>query len=93
MLWCGGCASPSAPQEPAKPAARLSVEEAIEQARRDERQRIMQEYWYEHTQAADRGAAATSEVGPPLPYPAGLYDGIHFAPRQAADPSLAEPNR
>lgn len=92
-----GCASPTAPIESgasSAPRSNPAVEQAVEAARRDERQKIMQEYWYDHTAAAaDPGESAGSEGPPVLVYPAGNYDGINFALRQAHDPSLAEPIR
>jgi hypothetical protein len=92
-----GCASPTAPLESgasSTPHSNPAVEQAIEAARRDERQKIMQEYWYDHTAAAgDSGESAGPEGPPVLLYPAGNYDGINFALRQAHDPSLAEPIR
>ena len=93
LLALNGCATRSVPPPPARPAAQLTLDEAIEQARRDERQRIMQEYWQEHTTAPERGPTGGFEPQPPLPYPGGLYGGIRFAPRQAPDPSLGEPER
>ena len=85
-MLAGGCASTTS-----QPAA--ADADAVEQARRDERQRIMQQYWYEQTVAAPRPESAGPEAGPVLAYPAGTYGGLRFAPRQAPDPSLAEPNR
>jgi hypothetical protein len=66
--------------------------EAVEQARREERIKIMQEYWRDRTLSArpDPGAAPAAA---PLEYPAGTYSGINFGPRLAADSSLAEPDR
>ena len=92
-----GCASPTAPAPSttaSAPGSNRTIEQAMEAARRDERQKIMQEYWYDHTAGApDPGERAGPESPPLLNYPAGTYDGINFAPRQARDPSLAEPIR
>lgn len=73
-------------------AASASDQEAAEQARRDERQKIMQQYWQEHA-ANPRDSGAGPESQAALPYPAGTYGGLRFAPRQAADPFLSEPPR
>lgn len=86
-LLAGGCSSSRPPAVPA------SDPEAVEQARRDERQRIMQQYWYEHTVATPRAESTGPEARPELTYPAGIYGGLRFAPRQAPDPSLGEPKR
>ena len=86
-VLAGGCAS-------SRPSATAAFdEEAAEQARRDERQKIMQQYWYERTVAAPSAGSVGPEASPDLAYPAGTYDGLRFAPRQAPDPSLAEPAR
>jgi hypothetical protein len=77
-----GCAHP-APS--AAPAA------AVEQARREERVKIMNEYWFEHTLAP--GAETTPGSAPLLSYPPGLYSGIRYGARTAPDPSLREPAR
>jgi len=70
-----------------------AVQAAAEAARRDERQKIMNQYWAEQTEAlADPGPAGPA-AGPPLHYPAGTYDGINFAARSAPDSSLGEPAR
>jgi len=81
LAWTG-CAGPPAPAgDPA----------AIEQARRDERERIMRDTWAERTLAPDPTPAGR---GPPrIAYPAGTYSGIRFGPRSAPDPSLADPVR
>lgn len=87
VALAAGCAHSAAPAPPS-----ALDEAAAEQARREERLKIMQEYWQEHAAAAgekDPGAADT----PPLEYPAGTYSGINFGPRVAPDPSLAEPIR
>jgi hypothetical protein len=83
----GGCALPTSPVPPTSPQA-----EAVEQARRDERLRIMQAYWYDHT-LSPAGEAGPAAPDAPLEYPAGTYSGIRFGPRLAPDPSLAEPDR
>ena len=67
--------------------------ELIEQARREERLKIMQDYWYDQTLSPRREATGVIAQASLLNYPAGTYDGIRFAPRQAADSSLAEPAR
>jgi hypothetical protein len=83
----GGCASPTVPGSPSAAA------QAAEQARREERLKIMQQYWYEQTAAPGPDAGAEPAAGRLLDYPAGTYAGIAFGPRRAADPSLAEPDR
>jgi hypothetical protein len=67
--------------------------EAAEAARRDERQKIMRQYWYEQTEALQGDASSGTGPGLPLHYPAGAYDGINFGARTAPDPSLTEPVR
>jgi len=81
-----GCAGPR-PPEPGSSAAEL----AADRARREERLKLMQEYW----QDAAGGREAPAPARPPLllHYPAGTYDGVAFGPRVASDPSLAEPVR
>jgi hypothetical protein len=86
-LLAAGCASPAAP------VPRNAEALAADRARRDERQKIMQEYWQGET-GQRRDAGPTRSAAPRLlHYPAGTYDGVAFAPRLAADPSLAEPAR
>lgn len=68
--------------------------EIIEQARREERLRIMQEYWRDRTKADKSPKTGPSLRAPaPLHYPAGTYSGVNFAPRVAADAALSEPIR
>ncbi len=67
--------------------------ELAEQARREERLKIMQDYWFDQTLSAKAELGALAAHAPLLNYPAGTYDGIRFAPRQAPDASLAEPAR
>ncbi len=69
------------------------VAEVTEQARREERLKIMQDYWFDQTLSPKRESSGIVAAAPLLNYPAGTYDGISFAPRQAGDPSLAEPAR
>jgi hypothetical protein len=90
LLLGAGCSSPAGPE-----AAPAAGREAAEQARREERLKIMQQYWYEQTATAAEAPAAASggEPRPLLSYPAGLYAGLRFGPRRALDPSLAEPDR
>jgi hypothetical protein len=86
-ILAGGCAVPSAPPPPPAP-----LDGAVEQARREERLKVMQAYWYDRTLSPAAEGAATAAT-PLLEYPAGTYSGITFGPRVAADPSLAEPDR
>ena len=92
-LAIAGCASLAATHAP-KAALSAMESAAVDSARRDERQKLMQEYWYEHAVASsdpeDRAGAGGT---PPLLYPAGNYGGLNFASRQAPDPSLSEPVR
>jgi uncharacterized protein YcfJ len=67
--------------------------EVVEQARRQERLKIMQDYWLDHTLSAGRETSGQAGNAPLLEYPAGTYSGILFAPRLAADPTLTEPIR
>ncbi|HVW22056.1 MAG TPA: hypothetical protein VHC86_12650 [Opitutaceae bacterium] len=82
----GGCAAP-APPAPGASAADL----AADRARREERLKLMQEYWQEAT--AGRAPPSPAPAAPLLRYPAGTYDGVAFGPRLAPDPSLGEPAR
>jgi hypothetical protein len=84
----GGCAHPTAPGP-----ALASGQEAAEEARREERLKVMQEYWQDRTGTANGEPLQGRDGVPLLEYPAGIYGGINFGPRLAADPSLAEPNR
>ena len=67
--------------------------EAIEQARRQERLKIMQDYWRDQTLSAQRETSGGLSHAPLLEYPAGTYSGLIFASRLAADPALIEPDR
>ncbi len=66
---------------------------AVEAARREERQKIMRQYWYEQTEAMPGGGRPDPAASVPLHYPAGEYGGVNFGARTAADSSLAEPDR
>jgi hypothetical protein len=86
-LAVSGCVhSGSGPAQPPDPRA-------LEQARREERQKIMMEYWRDQTAASAGSPAAIPQTPQVLDYPAGVYDGIRFGPRQAAEPGLFEPER
>ena len=67
--------------------------EAIEQARREERQKVLQQYWQDRTASLSGPPPVSPGSSPDLSYPAGIYGGLRFAPRQARDASLAEPAR
>jgi hypothetical protein len=69
------------------------MREAAEAARRDERQKIMQQYWYEQTESELGDARPGAAPGPALHYPAGAYAGLNFGDRTAPEPTLAEPAR
>ena len=69
-----------------------ALQAAAEAARREERQKIMREYWAEPTEAGN-AAPLRAGAGPLLRYPAGTYAGINFGARLAEDPSLTEPFR
>jgi len=84
-LCAAGCAS-----RPADPPPQA---EAVEQARREERQKVLQQYWAERTSDLPGPPPASRAAWPDLSYPAGEYGGIWFGPRQAQDPSLGEPLR
>lgn len=83
-LPAGGCAATAPPAEPRGGE--------VEQARREERLKVMQAYWYDRTLSA-AGDGSRPAAPPLLEYPAGVYSGIRFGPRVAPDPSLAEPDR
>jgi hypothetical protein len=95
----GGAAGLAAAAAVNNAFAGASQTQPIDQIRREERLKIMQRYWYEHTAAGPDGGAGEGSLFPGLPneaplfYPAGLYDGIRFAPRAAAEPGLIEPFR
>jgi hypothetical protein len=92
-LAYSGCSSPTAPPT-SKTALAVAEGAAVAAARRDERQKLMQEYWYEHAVATGDPEDRVGRTGlQPLLYPAGNYSGLNFATRQAADSSLAEPVR
>jgi len=74
-------------------AAAADASDAVEAARREERQKIMRQYWYEQTGSLREDARPEPAAGVPLPYPAGTYGGMNFGPRTAPDSSLAEPVR
>lgn len=82
-----GCASPMVPGSPS------AVEMAADQARREERMKIMQQVWSDQTAAPSGEAGDGSGAAGLLDYPAGSYSGINFGPRRAVDSSLAEPDR
>lgn len=67
--------------------------EAAEKARREERLKIMQDYWNDKTLSAEAGGSSALQAPQLLQYPAGIYSGIRFAPRVASDSSLSEPQR
>jgi len=86
LAFCSaGCAS-----RPADPPPQA---EAVEQARREERQKVLQQYWAERTSDLPGPPPVSRAAWPDLSYPAGEYGGIWFGPRQAQDPSLGEPLR
>lgn len=86
-LPAGGCAATAPAAPPAEPRGG-----AVEQARREERLKVMQAYWYDRTLSA-AGDGSRPAAPSLLEYPAGVYSGIRFGPRVAPDPSLAEPDR
>ena len=68
------------------------LEEAKEQARREERVKVMNAYWKE--KAIDAKKASDSDKAKvhaaatqPTQYPAGTYDGVEYATRTQASPS------
>ena len=67
--------------------------EAADAARRAERLKLMQEYWYAQTESPAGTASQGGEPSAALDYPAGDYGGLNFGPRRAANPSLEEPTR
>lgn len=80
-LPAAGCSHPAHPPD----------EEAAERARREERQRIMREYWYERTLAPADEASLPPDTA--VDYPAGTYGGLRFGPRRGSGPGLEEPVR
>ncbi len=87
LLAAGAAGCASRPADPSPQA------EEIEQARREERQKVLQQYWSDRTGDLPGPAPASRAPWPDLSYPAGQYGGLWFGPRQAQDPSLAEPSR
>jgi len=77
----------------ANSATDASIAEAVEQARREERLKIMQDYWEDQTLGPKMEPSGKLSAVPLLSYPAGSYSGVNFGPRLAPDPALAEPNR
>lgn len=76
------------------PAAGPAPDSAAEQARREERLKLMQRYWLDRTEGTVAGEAAPLPAAPGrLSYPAGRYDGLLFSAREAAGPGLEEPVR
>jgi hypothetical protein len=69
------------------------LQAAAEAARREERQKIMRQYWYEQTETLQGEARPGPGGGLPLHYPAGTYAGINFGARTATDAALEEPDR
>jgi hypothetical protein len=86
-ILAGGCSLPGPSAAPSDPEGG-----AVGLARREERLKVMQAYWYDRTLSAS-GDAARTAAPPLLEYPAGVYSGIRFAARLARDPSLSEPDR
>jgi hypothetical protein len=85
VLGAAGCAS--------RGAGPPSQAEEVEQARREERQKVLQQYWRDRTSDLPGPPPVSRAAWPDLSYPAGEYGGLWFGPRQAQDPSLAEPFR
>jgi hypothetical protein len=90
-LVVAACAGPRAIDRSAAPP----VDSPAEQARREERLKLMQRYWQERTGATPAGDGHATWPAPdgPLTYPAGTYDGLRFAPRVTDEPGLGEPVR
>ena len=91
--FIGGAAGLAGTAWLARGAPDATVQEAAEAARREERRKIMRQYWYEQTEAGTGGAGSGAEAGLPLHYPAGAYAGMNFAARDTAEAPLAEPER
>ena len=85
VLGAGGCAS--------RDTDPTTESEAIEQARREERQKVLQQYWLDRTASLSQPPSISPFSSPLLSYPAGVYGGLRFAARQAQDPSIADPAR
>lgn len=89
-VFLGGCM--------ATPRVPLAQAGGAEQARREERLKIMQRTWAEQTasplpgQALPGGMPVPADAGP-IAYPAGCYDGLWFAPRTAGSAGLIDPPR
>jgi hypothetical protein len=87
--FLGGCAASPVTHRSLDPAT-----SAAEQARREERLKLMQQFWRESTGAvSDPSRLVVPGPVPPLSYPAGRYGGLIFSPRVAAGPGLIEPPR
>jgi len=95
LFWslAAGCAHPAPPTAGRPEISDQTGSAGVEAIRREERLKVMQEYWLEHTAAAEPGRSVVPTAAPPLLYPAGNYGGVNFAAREAADSSLAEPIR
>jgi hypothetical protein len=88
--WFTGCAEPPPPPPPSTVGA--------DEARRDERLKLMQQTWAQQVARPLPGQGPAAPQPVPVPpalvaYPAGCYDGLWFAPRTAADPQLSDPPR
>lgn len=63
------------------------IEKAKEQARREERVRIMKEWWKQHAidaqnEGEPKPSTPTTTKQPTVTYPAGSYDGVDYVTRQ-----------
>lgn len=69
------------------------IEEAKEQARREERVKVMNAYWKEKAIDAKKASSETDKekgrtaATQQTQYPAGVYDGVEYAPRTLVSPS------
>ena len=56
--------------------------EAYEQGKREERVRVMNKYWEEKTLSLQTGSSSEGRiVEAPIPYEAGVYEGVRMLPR------------
>lgn len=73
-------------------ARERELAEAMEQARREERLKVMNEYWKGRAiegRRPDGSASEPSEISPTrqMDYPAGNYNGVEYAPRTLPVPN------
>jgi len=68
------------------------INDKLEEAKRFERQKVMEEYWIDHT--TSKNLPRTSKINDEyINYPTGTYHNVIFAPRFTNNILLNEPER